>query len=183
MGKDENNSMSIATISPNEPTIATKKVSCICKEDGLFPKGSCKASYCQCNHGVGALQSCVEGTFFHPDYRICAFSRDILGCGASPFIWFNWNQISSKVLFKYTFTQYLCKGPKTLQPWIWSQTGSCLGISQTLQAMFLMSIVVGFEIFIIQPLVLWLNCPSRQLTPFYLCLCIFVPLNLADTCL
>ena len=83
--KDKNDSMSTST--PSEPkTTTTEQESCmthICKEDGLFPEGSCEESFCQCIHGVGVLKHCPEGTFFHPEYRVCDFPWDIPGCLAN----------------------------------------------------------------------------------------------------
>ena len=74
------------TSSPSEETTTTEQESCkshTCKEDGLFPEGSCEESFCQCTHGVGVLQHCWEGTFFHPEYLVCDFPWDIPGCAAS----------------------------------------------------------------------------------------------------
>merc|ERR1711934_257906 len=74
------------TSSPSEGTTTTEQESCkshTCKEDGLFPEGSCEESFCQCTHGVGILKHCFEGTFFHPEYLVCDFPWDIPGCAAS----------------------------------------------------------------------------------------------------
>ena len=73
------------TSSPSEQTTTTEQENCknhICKEDGLFPEGSCEESFCQCTHGVGILKHCIEGTFFHPEYLVCDFPWDIPGCSA-----------------------------------------------------------------------------------------------------
>ena len=74
------------TISPPEPTrTEAEQESCkmhTCREDGLFPEGSCEPSFCQCTNGVGVLKHCSEGTFFHPDFLVCDFPWDIPGCAA-----------------------------------------------------------------------------------------------------
>merc|ERR1712117_575773 len=62
------------TSSPSEQTTTTEQENCknhICKEDGLFPEGSCEGSFCQCSHGAGILKHCIEGTFFPPEYLVC----------------------------------------------------------------------------------------------------------------
>ena len=85
VAKDDNNAMSAAaaTTTTITTTTTTEQESCIshlCREDGLFPEGSCDPSFCQCIHGVGVLKHCSEGTFFHPEYLVCDFPWDIPGC-------------------------------------------------------------------------------------------------------
>ena len=92
LGTRGNSSMSTdtspTTVSPTEPTTVEQE-SCICKEDGLFPTGTCEVAFCQCAHGVGNLMRCGEGTFFHPEHLVCAWASQYPGCTTSQHISLN----------------------------------------------------------------------------------------------
>merc|ERR1712228_1002920 len=54
-----------------EPRAPCSTHQCKFGEDGLFPEGSCEATFCQCYMGQGQLHHCQEGLFYDPREEVC----------------------------------------------------------------------------------------------------------------